>query len=190
MFVSKIGAGWSVSGALGSARRQALFGLALMSLGAGVLFGCAAPPPAAKMATLSSPPAPVPAVPPPRRIPLPERKPVPPPELGGPVPEGETVAMAVPQTAQNGAMPASRGDRHELIGLDQRAATRLFGTAAETSEKPPATIWRWRSATCELDLYFYLEVRSGQMRSLHYVFKGDATGQEDCLKSLSVAARS
>jgi hypothetical protein len=66
----------------------------------------------------------------------------------------------------------------------------LFGIAAETSERPPATVWRWRSATCELDLYFYFEVRSGQMRSLRYVFKGDTTGQEDCLKSLSVAARS
>ena len=97
--------------------------------------------------------------------------------------------MAAPQPAQNGAMAASPVHRRELIGLDQQAATRLFGAAAERSEKPPATIWRWRSATCELDLYFYLDLRSGRMRSLHYVFKGDAAGQEECLKSLSEAAR-
>ena len=99
------------------------------------------------------------------------------------------MAAVAPQTPQNGAMAAYPVRRHDLIGLDQQAATRLFGTAAERSEKPPATILRWRSATCELDLYFYLDLRSGRMRSLHYVFKGDAAGQEECLKSLSVAAR-
>jgi hypothetical protein len=77
----------------------------------------------------------------------------------------------------------------ELIGLDQATAMRIFGAAAGKSEKPPATVWLWRSGTCELDLYFYLDLRSGKMRSLHYVFKRDATGQGDCLKSLAIAAR-
>ncbi len=98
--------------------------------------------------------------------------------------------MAAPRPAQTAATPAHPSPRRQLIGLDQRAATRLFGTAAEKSEEPPATIWRWRSATCELDLYFYLDLRSGQMRSLHYVFKRDAAGQEECLKSLAAATRS
>ena len=98
--------------------------------------------------------------------------------------------MAAPQISPNGARSADAVQTAELIGLDQQAATRLFGTAAERLDKPPATIWRWRSATCELDLYFYLDLRSGQMRSLHYVLKGDAAGLEDCLKSLAVAARS
>jgi hypothetical protein len=120
---------------------------------------------------------------------LPARKPAPPPEPGGPAPEGEAVAIMPPQTAQNGAMAAYPAQRHELIGLEQQEATRLFGTTAERLEKPPATVWRWRSATCELDLYFYLDLRSGQMRSLHYVFKGSAASQEDCLKSLAPPAR-
>ena len=190
MFVSKIGAGWSVSGASGSVLRQALFGFALMSLGADMLLGCAAPPPSAAAKVSAMPPPPAPVVKRPRPIPLPEHKPVPPPEPGGPASAGEAVAMAAPQTAQSAAMAAYPAQRRELIGLDQQAATRLFGTAAERSEKPPATIWRWRSATCELDLYFYLDLRSGQMRSLHYVLKGDAAGLEDCLKSLAVVARS
>jgi hypothetical protein len=120
---------------------------------------------------------------------LPEHKPAPPPEPDGSASEGEAVAAVAPQTPQNGAMAAYPAPRQELIGLDQKAATRLFGTAAEKSEKPPATVWRWRSATCELDLYFYLDLRSGQMRSLHYAFKGGAVGLEDCVKSLTVAAR-
>jgi hypothetical protein len=80
---------------------------------------------------------------------------------------------------------------HELIGLDEPAAAHLLGEAAERIEQPPAKIWRYRSANCELDLYFYLDVRSGRMRTLHYAFKGDAsdTGKrQSCLREL-VAAR-
>jgi hypothetical protein len=158
-----------------------------MSLGADLLLACATPPPPppAKVAAVP-PPSPAPTVPRPRTIRLPEHKPVPPPhEPGGPA--SEAVAVAAPQAAPGGAMAAYPQPR--LIGLDQQAATRLLGTAAERSEKPPATVWRWRSASCELDLYFYLDLRSGQMRSLHYAFKGDAASIDDCLKSLVVAAR-
>jgi hypothetical protein len=116
---------------------------------------------------------------------LPEHKPAPPPEAGGQAPE-EAAAASLPPPPP---LPAPPAQPKELIGLDQRKAVRLFGAATEKSEEPPATVWRWRSGTCELDLYFYLDLRSGQMRSLHYVFKGDATGQEDCLRSLAVAAR-
>ena len=76
----------------------------------------------------------------------------------------------------------------ELIGLDQSAATRLFGTAAERSEEPPATIWRYKTANCELDLFFYLDLRSGRMRTLHYTFRGDATDsarRQNCLRDLA-----
>jgi hypothetical protein len=79
----------------------------------------------------------------------------------------------------------------ELIGLDQTAATRLFGAAAERTEEPPATVWRYKTATCELDLFFYLDLRSGRMRTLHYTFKGDAADsarRQNCLSEL-VAAR-
>ena len=75
----------------------------------------------------------------------------------------------------------------ELIGLDQPAATRLFGTAVERSEDPPATIWRYKTANCELDLFFYLDLRSGRMRTLHFAFKGDATDsarRQNCLRDL------
>jgi hypothetical protein len=78
----------------------------------------------------------------------------------------------------------------ELIGLDQPGATRLFGPATERSEAPPATVWRYKSPTCELDLFFYLDLRSGRMRTLHYKFKGDGADtarRKDCLQSLLVA---
>jgi hypothetical protein len=92
--------------------------------------------------------------------------------------------------------PAPAGDAplqaQDLIGLDQPAATRLLGIAAERTEEPPATVWRYKTAACELDLFFYLDLRSGRMRALHYTFKGEASDgatRQNCLREL-VSARS
>jgi hypothetical protein len=100
-----------------------------------------------------------------------------------------TTAAPAPETVTSPALTAPRSS--ELIGLDEPAATRLFGPAAEQSEEPPATIWRYKNAGCELDLFFYLDLRSGRMRTLHYALKGDGADTArgpDCLRSL-VAAR-
>jgi hypothetical protein len=89
------------------------------------------------------------------------------------------------------APPGRIPSQPELIGLDQPAATRLLGPATEKSDEPPATVWRYKNASCELDLFFYLDLRSGRMRTLHYTVKGegsDATRRQDCLRSL-IAAR-
>ena len=61
----------------------------------------------------------------------------------------------------------------------------------EKSEQPPATVWHYKSANCELDLFFYLDLHSGRMRTLHSTFKGDAADtarRQNCLSEL-VAAR-
>jgi hypothetical protein len=128
-------------------------------------------------------------------MPPPPRKPAPPPATEGSDREAgnEEMAMTEPSLAERlpGPAGASPPQARELIGLDQPAATRLFGTAAERTEEPPATVWRYKTATCELDLFFYLDLRSGRMRTLHYAFKGDgadSAGRQNCLRDL-VAAR-
>jgi len=48
-------------------------------------------------------------------------------------------------------------------------------------------VWHYKSGRCELDLAFYMEMRSSRMRSLHYDFKGEAASPEQrraCLKSI------
>jgi hypothetical protein len=194
-------------------RRLPLF-LVLLGVGAGVLASCAgqrmsAPPqtsavrpqvPAAPRISAPSPAAPRPA-----------RKPSPPAPSGSPAGEsgGEdfsgaesppVAAALVPEpstlsgTAQISTSSVPAGpptlQASELIGLDQSAATRLFGQAAERSEEPPATVWRYKNASCELALFFYLDLRSGRMRTLRYALKGDdanAPRRQDCLRSLLVA---
>jgi hypothetical protein len=97
--------------------------------------------------------------------------------------------LAPEASAAAGPLPSNI----ELIGLDQPSAARLFGPAPERLEEPPATVWRYKNGTCELDLFFYLDLRSGRMRTLHYAFKDGATAparRQDCLQSLIASRRS
>jgi hypothetical protein len=102
-----------------------------------------------------------------------------------PTPFARPARKPKPPPATDSSLPQAR----ELIGLDQPRATRLLGTAAEQFEKPPAAVWRYRNATCELDLFFY-HLRRNQMRTLHYALKGDRgdpARRQNCLESLHVA---
>jgi hypothetical protein len=123
-------------------------------------------------------------------FPVPEHKPTPPPanDASGSDTD-EALAMAEPEPPVRAPDTVALPPRpSKLIGLDQPAAAHLFGTATEQSEAPPATVWRYRNASCELDLFFYLDLRSGKMRTLHYSFKGDVVDpaqQQVCLQSLA-----
>lgn len=180
--------------------RRSLFYSAVMSLGMGVLAACAGkppPPPPQTVAVQPPPPPPLPRAPRRRVFPVPARKPTPPADdSAGNVSAGngnvdEAMAVPGPEAAARVPETVALPRPSQLIGLDQPAATHLFGTAAEQSEAPPATVWHYRNATCALDLFFYLDLRSGKMRALHYAFKGggaDPSERQGCLQSL-VAAR-
>jgi hypothetical protein len=191
-------------------RRWSLVYPALLSLGAGVLASCAAdqPPPAPQISAVRPPP-PHPEAPAVHSAaPRPVRKPAPPPPAGipAPGPDGEDLAMtgpkstedAVPESSSDLAAPSTSPGRQgqvtsqpELIGLDQSGAMRLLGPAMEKSDEPPATVWRYKTASCELDLFFYLDLSSGRMRTLHYSFKGEGAEvarRQECLRSL-IASR-
>lgn len=167
---------------------------ALMSVGIGVLASCGENPPAMRPRVLAvsprSEPAPLPT-PPRRAFPVPAHKPVPPPPDNATPADATAVAMAAPEEpALSAPEPLAGPKAGELVGLDEGAATRLLGTATEQSTQPPATVWRYRNQSCELDLFFYLDLRSGKMRALHYAFKGDTAdpdGQQQCLRSLVIA---
>jgi hypothetical protein len=179
---------------MASGCRDRLLPPALLGLAASVLASCAAWPVQQTAQTAAVQPRP--ASPPHAPVPHPARKPTPPPaapEQAGSEPSSQLSAAVGPEVAPPGVGSASDAapEAHELIGLDEPAATRLLGEAAEQTEQPPAAIWRYRTANCELDLYFYLDVRSGRMRTLHYAFKGDTTDARkrmSCLREL-VAAR-
>ena len=168
-----------------------------MSLGIGILTCCAEKPAAPPPQTAAVPPPPCTATAAASAaahvFPVPEHKPTPPPadDASGSDAGDEALAMAGAGIADARPRCGSLPPRpSKLIGLDQPAAKQLFGSATEQSEAPPATVWRYRSASCELDLFFYLDLRSGKMRTLHYAFKGDAADpaqQQVCLRSLTAS---
>lgn len=191
---------------MGAERRGLLLYLVLLGVTVGILGSCATeqrPPPQTSAVRPLPPPAPENVVRP-RPVPRPARKPAPPAPVEGPAsPTGASLVLPPPTslltpgaaTTPASIPPVEAGppppEASELIGLDQPAATRLFGPAAERSEEPPATVWRYKTASCELDLFFYLDLSSGRMRTLHYALKGggaDTTRRRDCLRSL-VASR-
>ena len=106
------------------------------------------------------------------------------PEQTGPAPGEPPIAAAPPQQEQTAlAFPSST----DLLGLDPQHTRELLGPAAQTQNQSPATVWHYKSGRCELDLSFYMEMRSGQMRTLHYNFKGEADSPEQrqaCLRSI------
>lgn len=113
-----------------------------------------------------------------RRLPVPH----PPHKPAPPSAAGATAVAAL----ESGAPPQAGS----LIGLGQTAILRLFGPASRQIEKPPARIWRYKTARCEFDLFFYLDLRSGRMKTLHYAFKGDVDDiakRDACLRSIAAA---
>jgi hypothetical protein len=99
------------------------------------------------------------------------------------------VAMATPPSGPAAPPPGGPAvpSARELVGIDQQRAAEMLGPAAATEAKSPATVWHYKSSRCELDLAFYMEMRTGRMRSLHYDFKNGADTPEQrhaCLKTI------
>jgi hypothetical protein len=101
------------------------------------------PPPTAEAPPVDATPAP----PPPR----PAHKPAPPAPAIGPTTE-----------------PSEKVDPARVIGLDQEEIADWLGEPSQHTEAPPATIWRYLSRECEIDVYFYLDMQHRIMRALHY----------------------
>jgi len=117
-----------------------------------------------------------------RRPPRPARKPAPrlaslPPAAGTPLP---------PE-------PAEEGDFDRLKGLDALGTVALLGEPRQRAEAPPAVLWRYASRDCELDVYFYLDLQSREMRVLHYEVRDHDDGAErtqpDCYRELVAERR-
>jgi hypothetical protein len=149
----------------------------LVAAGFGLLLAaCAAPtaPVAPPPAVADVQPPAEPGPPPPH----PPRKPATPATLAALIPK------AVPPAAEQQGFD-------QLQGLDRDQTTSLLGEPAERAEAPPAVLWRYASRGCALDVYFYLDLESREMRVLHYEVRntdGSKRPQQKCYDEL-IAAR-
>ena len=124
-----------------------------------------APPPAPEVE--KEPPAPPPV--PKESLPLPKHKPT------------VTAVAAAPPPAAQGPDPK------DLVGLGFRETEAMLGIPTKQVEKPPAKIWTYSGADCELSIFFYADINTRQFRALTYEVKDtQATGGTDgqCLAQL------
>lgn len=79
-----------------------------------------------------------------------------------------------------------------LVGLDERAVVRLLGQPESVRSKPPATVWSYTAADCELEVFFYLDLASERFRVLAYEVyarRGSREMKKVCLGRIQSARR-
>ena len=180
--------------------RYNLLPIALVSLGS-VVAACTAnqPPSAPTYPIVAAYPAP------PHRPARPHNRPTapetrdiakPPPEAAPEKPAEPIALLATPPPTMPELPGPGLGETQEaqpapsprdLRGMDQARVMRLFGPAMASESRGPATVWHYKSSRCELDLVFYMEMRSGEMRSLHQDFKGiidNPQQRQACLRAI------
>jgi hypothetical protein len=120
-----------------------------------------APPPAPPEAVSAEPPPPV--VPP-----RPARKPAQP----------APALAALPPPAESAPETEAGPGFERLQGLDEAGTLALLGEPQGRGESPPAILWHYAGQDCGLDVYFYLDLQSQEMRILHYEVRDQDDGTE------------
>jgi hypothetical protein len=177
-----------------------VWGLALTLAGCDS-FGTGAPPqsPGPQPTAAAPLPPPPPRKPPPpgttlARVPPSAGEAEMPPAAAPVAPTPQPTALPAPASEQLTALPPptapaapGAGALDRLIGLDQSHVAGILGSPRSRAESPPATIWRFAAANCDLDVYFYLDLQSQAMRALHYEVRShDAPDQsaQRCYEAL------
>jgi len=146
----------------------------------------------ASCAMLQPQPQPVAAMPAPTVAqPHDEEAPAPPRPARKPAPPALAALTPSKPEAPPPAAEAPAPSFDKLQGLDQQETAAFLGQPAERAEAPPAVLWRYASRDCALDVYFYLDLQSREMRVLHYEVRntdGSERPQQSCYDEL-VAAR-
>jgi len=55
-----------------------------------------------------------------------------------------------------------------VVGLDREQTALLLGEPATVRAQPPATVWSYRAKGCALNVFFYPDVQTREMKALAY----------------------
>jgi hypothetical protein len=79
-------------------------------------------------------------------------------------------AVTTPPTARPPApvVPPTPNDPVILVGLSQEQANAMLGPPTSIRQETPATVWAYRIGDCQLDLFFYEDVKTKRQQSLAY----------------------
>lgn len=101
----------------------------------------------------------------------------------------EPVAPLSPAAAGLAAPAASlvATSPEKMVGLDAGAMQRWLGAPGVRLQLPPAEVWRYVSQGCLLDVYLYLDLRTREMRVLHYEViadEGTSRSKDGCYRQI------
>jgi hypothetical protein len=71
------------------------------------------------------------------------------------------------------ARPAPGITFEQLVGLSLEEARSLLGQPNLQTERPPAKVLAYHGKTCTLSVFFYLDLKTDEYRSLAYEVKGN-----------------
>lgn len=96
---------------------------------------------------------------------FPPSQPAAPAPVPGPPPAPPRAAHVVPPPPPPAPAPPTE---IKLVGLSEDEVQTLLGPPNTASDRPPAKVWQYRSGTCAVDVYFYLDVGRNAFYALHY----------------------
>ena len=101
-------------------------------------------------------------------------------------PPTEMAARPAPTTVtpdlRPGVKPPSPPPRigpQSLVGKTQAEVRTILGPPTTTENAAPATIWRYSTATCSLEVLFYMDLGINMLRSLEYKLKMPESATND-----------
>lgn len=80
--------------------------------------------------------------------------------------------------------PRPQFDIQSLIGMGEQDVAAVLGQPRQVRNDPPAMVWDYQANGCALSLFFYLDLKSQDFRTLAYNF--DSGGATDSAKQLCV----
>ncbi len=95
--------------------------------------------------------------------------------------------LGLPAAAAPPAPSPAPTTPEKMIGLEASAVQRSLGAPGVRMQLPPAEVWRYVSQGCLLDVYLYLDLRTKEMRVLHYEViadEGTSRSKDGCYRQI------
>ena len=111
-------------------------------------------------------------------------------ETAAPPPPEYSIPPESPQPPKK--TPASVSPK-TLVGKSEQQLVAFLGQPASVREEPPALVWQYVGRACQVDIFFYFDIKSQDFRSLAYKFYKDSGSTQrdaECLGFLQANAAS
>ena len=111
-----------------------------------------------------------------------------------PVPQPQTQTAAAPPPAPpRPPRPAPPElDPRRLVGLDRDETLAMLGQPSSMREQPPSTVWTYKTPSCALDIFFFMDLSTRAFRVLSTELSVDsraADARRTCLRQLQANSR-